>query len=45
VPSDGDFGAHALRDCLRGEGIEVSTIEILPKENKYTKYKIGILYD
>jgi len=29
VPSDGDCGAHALRVCLREEGIEVSTIEIL----------------
>lgn len=33
VPSDGDCGAHALRVCLRGEGLEVSTIEILRKIN------------
>jgi len=33
VPTDGDCGAHALRVCLREEGLEVSTIEILRKIN------------
>lgn len=33
VPSDGDCGAHALRVCLREEGLEVTTIEILRKIN------------
>lgn len=33
VPIDRDCGAHALRVCLREEGLEVSTIEILRKIN------------
>ena len=33
IPTDGDCGAHALRVCLREEGLEVSTIEILRNIN------------
>jgi hypothetical protein len=36
VPKDGNCGAHALRFCLKYEGLNVSTLEILNKINIQT---------